>query len=74
IKMCSRVEERDFVTAHHEMAHVAYFMAYKNRPLVDRDSANPAIYEAIGDLIKLSVLTPEHLKKLELISEVPTDR
>jgi len=32
---------KDLVTAHHEMAHIHYFMAYKDQPKVFRDGANP---------------------------------
>lgn len=30
-------------------------------------------HEAVGDVMALSVQTPEHMKKLGLIKEVPTD-
>ena len=32
---------KDLITAHHEMAHIHYFMLYKNQPKVFRDGANP---------------------------------
>ncbi|XP_066965094.1 angiotensin-converting enzyme-like [Macrobrachium rosenbergii] len=64
IKMCTEVNMEDLVTVHHEMGHIEYFMAYKNLPHVFRDSANPGIHEAIGDLIALSVSTPSHLENV----------
>ncbi|KAH9634475.1 hypothetical protein HF086_002198 [Spodoptera exigua] len=41
IKMCTHVDMKDLVTAHHEMAHIEYFLAYRNLPKVFRDGANP---------------------------------
>nr|XP_045608351.1 angiotensin-converting enzyme-like [Procambarus clarkii] len=64
IKMCTEVNMVDLVTVHHEMGHIEYFMAYKNEPLVFRDSANPGFHEAIGDLIALSMSTPKHLEEV----------
>lgn len=32
---------KDFITVHHEMAHVQYFLNYKRQPKVYRDGANP---------------------------------
>lgn len=39
--MCTHVDMKDLVTAHHEMAHIQYFLAYRNQPKVFRDGANP---------------------------------
>ena len=39
--MCTHVNMMDLVTAHHEMAHLQYFMSYKHLPKVFRDGANP---------------------------------
>lgn len=64
IKMCTEVNMDDLVTVHHEMGHIEYFMAYKNLPHVFRESANPGFHEAIGDLIALSVSTPQHLENI----------
>ncbi|KAG8244984.1 hypothetical protein J6590_012350 [Homalodisca vitripennis] len=44
IKMCTQVTMQDLITAHHEMAHIHYFMTYKNQPKVFRDGANPGQY------------------------------
>lgn len=59
----------DFITVHHEMGHIQYFILYKDQPKVLREGANPAFHEAIGDTIALSVSTPGHLKKLKLLEE-----
>lgn len=39
--MCTQVNMKDFITVHHEMAHVQYFLNYKKQPKVYRDGANP---------------------------------
>ncbi|KAJ8978210.1 hypothetical protein NQ317_002030, partial [Molorchus minor] len=67
IKMCANPNMKDLITAHHEMAHIHYFMQYKNQPKVFRDGANPAFHEAIGEAIGLSVGTPRHLQALGLV-------
>ncbi|VEN53345.1 unnamed protein product [Callosobruchus maculatus] len=67
IKMCTQVNMKDLITAHHEMAHIYYFMQYKNQPKVFRDGANPAFHEAVGEAIGLSVGTPKHLQALGLM-------
>lgn len=64
IKQCTSVNSYNFVTAHHEMGHIQYYILYKDQPLTFRSGANPAFHEAVGDLIALSVSTPAHLKKV----------
>lgn len=44
IKQCTRVNMEDFITVHHEMGHVEYFLQYKNQPLVYREGANPGMF------------------------------
>jgi peptidyl-dipeptidase A len=73
IKMCTVITQDDLMTVHHEMGHIQYFMQYKDLPVVYRDGANPGFHEAVGDVMSLSVQTPEHMKILGLIDEVPTD-
>ncbi len=63
----------DLVTIHHEMGHIQYFLQYKNQPVVFREGANPGFHEAIGDLLALSVSTPEHLNKVGLFSPLVDD-
>ncbi|KAF8795129.1 Angiotensin-converting enzyme-like protein [Argiope bruennichi] len=73
IKMCTRVNMEDFITVHHEMGHIVYFMYYAGQPLVFREGANPGFHEAIGDTIALSVATPKHLKEVDLLEELSED-
>ncbi|XP_063906730.1 angiotensin-converting enzyme [Zophobas morio] len=73
IKMCTNINMKDLITAHHEMAHIHYFMLYKNQPKVFRDGANPAFHEAIGEAIGLSVGTPKHLQSLGLVQNSVED-
>jgi peptidyl-dipeptidase A len=70
IKACFQPTADDFVTVHHELGHNYYQMAYRNQPFFFRDGANDGFHEAIGDSIALNV-TPEYLKKLGLIDQVP---
>lgn len=65
--MCTQVNMKDFITVHHEMAHVQYFLNYKKQPKVYRDGANPGFHEALSEAISLSVSTPKHLQTLGLI-------
>lgn len=39
--MCAKVNQKDLITAHHEMLHIQYFLNYRNQPKVFRDGANP---------------------------------
>lgn len=41
IKMCTTITQEDFVTVHHEMGHIQYFMNYRNQHWVFRNGANP---------------------------------
>lgn len=64
IKQCTSVNMVDFVTVHHEMGHIQYYIQYADQPLPFRRGANPGFHEAVGDLIALSVSTPQHLQKV----------
>ncbi|KAM9210811.1 angiotensin-converting enzyme isoform 1-T1 [Dugong dugon] len=68
IKQCTTVDMEDLVVAHHEMGHIQYFMQYKDLPLALRQGANPGFHEAIGDVLALSVSTPQHLHSINLLS------
>jgi peptidyl-dipeptidase A len=70
IKMCIQPTEEDFTTIHHELGHNFYQRAYKELPVLFRDSANDGFHEAIGDTIALSV-TPEYLVKIGLLDKAP---
>jgi peptidyl-dipeptidase A len=70
IKMCIEPTAEDFTTIHHELGHNFYQRAYKDQPVIFRDSANDGFHEAIGDTIALSV-TPEYLVKIGLLAKAP---
>ena len=70
IKMCITPTAVDFTTIHHELGHNFYQRAYKDQPVIFRDSANDGFHEAIGDTIALSV-TPEYLVKIGLLDKAP---
>ncbi|XP_051171551.1 angiotensin-converting enzyme-like [Leptopilina boulardi] len=73
LKMCLKVNGDDFVTLHHNLAHVHYFMEYKNQPIAFRDEPNPGFHEAIADLFTLTFFNSRHLKKLGLQKHSSTD-
>ena len=69
IKMCINPTTEDFITIHHELGHVYYFLAYRDQPFLFKNGANDGFHEAIGDTVALSV-TPDYLKKVGLLKEV----
>lgn len=73
IKQCTVVTMDDLITVHHEMGHVQYFLQYKDQPVSFRDGANPGFHEAIGDVLALSVSTPNHLKSIGLLDKVESN-
>jgi peptidyl-dipeptidase A len=70
IKMCIEITDEDFSTVHHELGHNFYQRAYKEQPVLFRDSANDGFHEGVGDTIALSV-TPEYLVELGLLDRAP---
>lgn len=64
---------QDFLTVHHELGHIQYFLQYKNQPVLYRDGANPGFHEAVGDVLALSVSTPKHLEKIGLLKDYTFD-
>ncbi|XP_040324140.1 angiotensin-converting enzyme 2 isoform X2 [Herpailurus yagouaroundi] len=68
IKMCTKVMMDDFLTAHHEMGHIQYDMAYAVQPFLLRNGANEGFHEAVGEIMSLSAATPNHLKTIGLLS------
>jgi peptidyl-dipeptidase A len=70
IKMCIQPTAEDFTTIHHELGHNFYQRAYKDQPVIFRDSANDGFHEAIGDTIALSI-TPEYLVRIGLLDRAP---
>jgi peptidyl-dipeptidase A len=72
IKMCIEINEENLVTVHHELGHDYYFMNYYTKPVLFQQGANDGFHEAIGDALTLSI-TPEYLKQLGLIDQLPKD-
>ena len=68
--MCTKVDQDDFVTIHHELGHIYYYLFYWNQSEVYRTGANPGFHEAVGDVMSLSVQTPTHLNKIGLLPNV----
>ncbi|XP_072179254.1 angiotensin-converting enzyme-like [Diadema setosum] len=66
IKMCTEMNMDNFLTIHHELGHIQYFMQYKDQPVAFRDGANGAFHEAIGEVMAQSVATPKHLEAVGL--------
>src|ERR1700686_3203735 len=71
VKMCIQIRDVDFVTIHHELGHNMYQRSYKNQPFLFENGANDGFHEAIGDFAGLNALTPDYLKQLGLIDQVP---
>lgn len=69
VKMCTKVNMEDFITVHHEMGHIMYYLMYRDLPLTLRGGANPGFHEAVGDTIALSMSTPKHLQEVNLLGE-----
>ncbi len=55
-----------FMTTHHELGHIYYYLAYSNPdvPIVLRRGANRAFHEAIGDLIAIAARQVPYLKQI----------
>ncbi len=70
LKLCIHGTTDDFVTVHHELGHVYYYLSYRNLPFLFRNGANDGFHEAIGDTLALSI-TPEYLKQIGLIQNIP---
>lgn len=71
--MCTNVNMEELIVVHHEMGHVQYYLQYKDQPVTFREGANPGFHEAVGDLLALSVSTPRHLSKINLLSGFEED-
>ena len=71
--MCTQVIQEHLITAHHELGHVQYFLAYQNQSYAFRNGANPGFHEAIGDTISLSVETQRYLTEIGLLEEPQID-
>ena len=73
IKQCTNVNHNYLVTTHHELGHIQYYLQYWDQPTEYRTGANPGFHEAVGDLMSLSVDTPQHLKNIDLLEEYSND-
>ncbi|XP_055907683.1 angiotensin-converting enzyme-like [Eupeodes corollae] len=73
IKQCTRVNQDQFATVHHEQGHIQYFLQYQHLPNVYRTGANPGFHEAVGDVLALSFSTPKHLEKIGLLKDYKMD-
>ena len=71
LKACITVTADDFYTVHHELGHNMYQRAYEDQPFLFEGGANDGFHEAIGDFAALNALTPDYLKQLGLIDQVP---
>lgn len=65
--------KQHFITAHHEMGHIEYYLQYKDQPVKFRRGANSGFHEAVGDLISLSVQSRKHLRKVGLLRSQSDD-
>ncbi len=69
IKMCTKVNQEDLITLHHELGHDYYYLHYYKLPMLFQTGANDGFHEAIGDTIALSI-TPSYLKQVGLLDKV----
>ncbi|MCC6137026.1 MAG: M2 family metallopeptidase, partial [Bdellovibrionaceae bacterium] len=67
IKMCIQVDEDNFRTIHHELGHIYYYLAYKDKPVLFQGSANDGFHEALGDTVQLSI-TRKYLQEIGLLN------
>ncbi len=58
-----------FLTAHHELGHIYYYLSYaiESVPPVLRRGANRAFHEGVGELISLSVRQEPYLRQVGLL-------
>ncbi|XP_046742982.1 angiotensin-converting enzyme-like isoform X2 [Diprion similis] len=73
IKQCTRVNMEDLFSTHHEMAHLQYYLQYRDQPLLFRNEALPGFHEAVSDAIGLSIMTPQHLHRIGLYNNSTDD-
>jgi peptidyl-dipeptidase A len=67
--MSVRPDFQWFLTTHHELGHIYYYLAYSNPevPYVLREGANRAFHEGIGDLIGMAAAQPAYLKEIGVL-------
>lgn len=65
-----------FITTHHELGHIYYYLAYSRPqvPILLREGANRSFHEGIGELISLAASQRPYLEDVDLLtSEVEID-
>jgi peptidyl-dipeptidase A len=69
--MSVQANEQWFGTAHHELGHIYYFLAYSRPevPYLLREGANRAFHEGMGELAKLASQQTPYLTKIGVIPE-----
>lgn len=67
--MSVEADFRWFGTAHHELGHGTYDLAYSNPavPYLLRDSASPAFHEGVAELISLATRQVPYLKQVKVL-------
>lgn len=50
MKQCTRVTMEDLLSTHYEMAHLQYYLQYKDHPLLFRNEAIPGICYSYADV------------------------
>lgn len=58
IKMCTTLTQRDFITIHHELGHIQYYLQYDDQHVAFRDGANPGFHEAVMYCFCLTFIGP----------------
>ncbi|KFB40453.1 hypothetical protein ZHAS_00007933 [Anopheles sinensis] len=73
IYKCTRINMYDFFLVHHELAFIQYYLQYQHQPSVYRDEPMPGFYGAIARVVAMSVSSPKHLQKIELLKDFVMD-
>ncbi|MFY2765219.1 M2 family metallopeptidase [Arenimonas sp. MALMAid1274] len=68
MKMCIKPNEEELTTIYHELGHIYYYLAYKDKPPMFQNGAHDGFHEAIGDTIVLS-MTPDYLASIGLVDK-----
>lgn len=70
IELCGQPTWDTFLTLHHEMGHIHYYMSYHHQPPIFRDGANPSFHESIGDCINYGIQSPAFLRRFGIESKL----
>ncbi|KAI4458412.1 angiotensin-converting enzyme [Holotrichia oblita] len=62
--MCTNINYEDFITIHHELGHIEYFLLYKDQPITLRTGANPGFHEAVAN-VNINLLYRETIQKVK---------